>query len=102
MTSIVAKLYVLSATLLLQFSKPSANVLPASAMQSREMHANDQRFVIQALKLEHDLALELLGERNERVDSLEDDIQEMKHIFHTQLSSLVDEINTLRGSRPVL
>ena len=51
---------------------------------------------LQELKRRHDMALELLGERNERVEVLEDDVREMKHIFHTQLSSLVDELNAHR------
>ena len=53
---------------------------------------------MQALKAQHDLALELLGERNERVDNLEDDIEEMKQIFHTQLSSLIDELNLMKNT----
>ena len=51
---------------------------------------------LQELKRRHDMALELLGERNERVEAVEDDVREMKHIFHTQLSSLVDELNAHR------
>ena len=50
----------------------------------------------QTLQARHDMALELLGERNERVEALEDDIREMKHIFHSQLSALVDELNALK------
>ncbi len=30
----------------------------------------------------YDTVLELLGERNEKVDQLEEDIAEMKQIFH--------------------
>lgn len=51
---------------------------------------------VQRLQAHHDMALELLGERNERVEALEDDIREMKHIFHSQLSMLVDELNLLK------
>lgn len=51
-----------------------------------------QAFQDQEAKLH--MALELLGERNERIDQLEDDIRDMKHIFHTQLSSLVDQLAT--------
>lgn len=39
------------------------------------------------------MALELLGERNEYVDKLEDDIQEMKEIFHGQLSIMADQLS---------
>lgn len=38
-------------------------------------------------------ALELLGERNERVDQLEEDIVEMKQIFHEQISMMADQLN---------
>ena len=38
------------------------------------------------------MALELLGERNEYVDKLEDDIREMKSIFHGQLSLMADQL----------
>ena len=39
------------------------------------------------------MALELLGERNERVDQLEDDILEMKGIFHAQLELMADQLS---------
>ena len=39
------------------------------------------------------MALELLGERNEYVDKLEDDIREIKSIFHTQLSLMADQLS---------
>lgn len=54
---------------------------------------------LQGLRARHDMALELLGERNERVEVLEEDVREMKHIFHTQLSNLVDELNALKDKR---
>ena len=44
------------------------------------------------------MALELLGERNERIDQLEDDILDMKQIFHTQLSALVDQLACVHKS----
>ena len=40
----------------------------------------------------YEMALELLGERNERIDQLEDDIRDMKHIFHMQLEGLVEQL----------
>ena len=40
----------------------------------------------------YEMALELLGERNERIDQLEDDIRDMKHIFHVQLEGLVEQL----------
>lgn len=55
-------------------------------------------WVMQLLEARHNVALEILGERNERVETLEDDVREMKHIFHSQLSALVDELNSLRAA----
>ena len=40
----------------------------------------------------YDTALELLGERNEWVDQLEEDIVEMKHIFHEHTSVMADQL----------
>ena len=42
------------------------------------------------------MALELLGERNEHADKLEEDIREMKHIFHSQLSLMADQLSTAK------
>ena len=47
---------------------------------------------LQEQEARYEMALELLGERNETIDQLEDDIRDMKHIFHSQLSSLVDQL----------
>lgn len=33
------------------------------------------------------------GERNERIEQLEEDISDMKHIFHQQLEVCVDQLN---------
>lgn len=44
------------------------------------------------------MALELLGERNEVVESLEMDVQEMRDIFHSQLQEAVDQLNALRAT----
>ena len=46
----------------------------------------------QELQKRYEMALELLGERNEHVDKLEDDIREMKGIFHNQLSLMADQL----------
>lgn len=55
----------------------------------------------QALRQRHGQALEVIGACDEKIRTLEDDISDMKHIFHTQLSSLVDEVNSLRiGAQP--
>jgi hypothetical protein len=47
---------------------------------------------MQELQKRYEMALELLGERNEHVDKLEDDIREMKDIFHDQLSLMADQL----------
>ena len=49
--------------------------------------------VLQEWEAKYDMALELLGERNERVDQLEDDIREMKGIFHAQLGLMADQLS---------
>lgn len=36
---------------------------------------------------QHSLLLEVLGERNEHVEQLEEDIRDMKRIFHEQVYS---------------
>ncbi|DBA77123.1 hypothetical protein WJX77_012006 [Trebouxia sp. C0004] len=49
-----------------------------------QMQEQDQRY---------NTALELLGERNEKVDQLEEDITEMKQIFHEQISVMANQLN---------
>ena len=39
-----------------------------------------------------DICLELIGERNERIEELEDNIAEMKGIFRAQLSLAADQL----------
>ena len=43
-----------------------------------------------------ELALELLGERNEAVEQLQEDIADMKGIFHAQLSLMADQLGEAR------
>lgn len=52
----------------------------------------------QECQARYDMALELLGERNELVDKLEDDIREMKEIFHGQLSLMADQLSHARSA----
>ena len=52
----------------------------------------------QELEKRYEMALELLGERNEHVDKLEDDIREMKDIFHSQLSLMADQLSLAKGA----
>ena len=53
---------------------------------------------LQELEKRYEMALELLGERNEHVDKLEDDIREMKEIFHSQLSLMADQLSMAMSS----
>ena len=53
---------------------------------------------LQELEKRYEMALELLGERNEHVDKLEDDIREMKEIFHNQLSLMADQLSMVQQS----
>ena len=39
----------------------------------------------------------LIGERNERVAQLEDDLAEVKRIFRDQVAVMVEQINTAKG-----
>ena len=39
-----------------------------------------------------DTAMVLVGEGEERVEQLEDDIREMKKIFHDQISTMADQL----------
>jgi len=55
---------------------------------------------LQEQEQRHDTALELLGERNERVDQLEADIAEMKQIFHEQISMMADQLNAISKPPP--
>ncbi|KAL4518019.1 hypothetical protein Ndes2526A_g02383 [Nannochloris sp. 'desiccata'] len=44
-----------------------------------------------------DIALEVLGEKNERVEVLEEDIRDMKAIFHEQLAVAADQLADARA-----
>jgi hypothetical protein len=46
----------------------------------------------QELERKVDVALELLGERNERIEQLEDDIVDMKRIFREQLEECAQQL----------
>ncbi len=46
----------------------------------------------QELEAQQEIALELLGERNERVETLEDDMHEMKRIFQQELENAVGQL----------
>lgn len=45
-----------------------------------------------------DLSLEIIGERNEKVDELEADIADMKAIFREQLEVAVEQLAEARAS----
>ncbi len=40
------------------------------------------------------------GERNERVEQLEEDIEDMRRIFHEQLEVCVDQLQRARQETP--
>jgi hypothetical protein len=46
-----------------------------------------------------DVALEVLGEKNERVEALEEDIRDMKAIFHEQLALVADQLAAARAQQ---
>ncbi|MEW5302309.1 MAG: hypothetical protein WDW36_005109 [Sanguina aurantia] len=51
-----------------------------------------------ALRAKVDVALELLGERNERIEAMEEDISDMRAIFHSQLEVCVGQLNSLMST----
>eukprot|EP01096_Ripella_sp_DP13-Kostka_P007544 TRINITY_DN2756_c0_g2_i1.p1 TRINITY_DN2756_c0_g2~~TRINITY_DN2756_c0_g2_i1.p1 ORF type:complete len:462 (+),score=209.88 TRINITY_DN2756_c0_g2_i1:419-1804(+) len=53
----------------------------------------------EVLKARHDTLLELMGERDEKVEELKADIEDMRQLYRTQIDSLVTEIETLRRAR---
>ncbi|GAX84327.1 hypothetical protein CEUSTIGMA_g11749.t1 [Chlamydomonas eustigma] len=77
----------------------AAEQLYAAIQKADQISADAKATVQLRQQLEHmskrvDVALELLGERNERVEQLEGDIAEMKKIFHHQLELVVDQLAT--------
>ncbi len=48
------------------------------------------------LRARHEKLLELMGERDEQVEELKADIQDMRQLYRTQIDSLVNEIEALR------
>lgn len=67
-----------------------AEAAERSAAQSRQLEEQ-----MQEQHQRYDTALELLGEKNEKVDQLEEDITEMKHIFHEQISLMANQLNAI-------
>ena len=43
------------------------------------------------------VAMVLLGERNERIEELEEDVREVKGLFKNQVVVMVDQINEAKG-----
>ena len=43
------------------------------------------------------VAMVLLGERNERIEELEDDVREVKDLFRNQVVVMADQINEAKG-----
>lgn len=46
--------------------------------------------------LQLDVAVEIIGERSLRIEELEDDIADMKAIFHAQLEEAVQQLAAVR------
>ncbi|DBA80110.1 TPA: TATA element modulatory factor 1, variant 2 [Trebouxia sp. C0005] len=65
-----------------------AEAAERSAAQSRQLEEQ-----MQEQHQRYNTALELLGEKNEKVDQLEEDIAEMKQIFHEQISVMANQLN---------
>ena len=76
-------------------TKCKANILKPFAKLLSHVCALWRMLIIQ--DRHYRMTVAKLSFNHERVESLEDDIQEMKHIFHTQLSNLVDELNHIRS-----
>ncbi|KAK9807806.1 hypothetical protein WJX72_009986 [[Myrmecia] bisecta] len=68
----------------------------ADAVQQEAQRCRELEAAVQAAAAKCAMALELLGERNERVEQLEEDIRDMKAIFHEQLSFMTDQLNALK------
>jgi chromosome segregation ATPase len=68
------------------------------ALQRELGSAEGARQQRQELERRVDVALELLGERNERIEQLEDDIAEMKGIFREQLEECAQQLAAALGA----
>ncbi|GFH06581.1 TMF_TATA_bd domain-containing protein, partial [Haematococcus lacustris] len=64
-----------------------------AGMQAEVAGARQLQKALAQVQTRCDVALELLGERNERIEQLEDDIADMRSIFHSQLELVVDQLN---------
>ena len=63
------------------------------ALMRRHTQAHDQAIQeLKALQAKHSTALELLGERNERVDELEQDLAEARTIYRSQILMLCPQM----------
>ena len=63
------------------------------ALTRRAAQAHDRAVEeLKALQTKHATALELLGERNERVDELEQDLTEARTIYRSQILMLCPQI----------
>jgi hypothetical protein len=56
---------------------------------------NDAMRELQDIKVRHQAALEILGEKTELVEELKQDILDMKEAYKTQIQDLVAKINSL-------
>lgn len=56
------------------------------------LDVHHDRVHTQELEAQQEIALELLGERNERVEELVEDMEEMKRIFHQELDNAMGQL----------
>lgn len=54
---------------------------------------------LRALQTRYEAALELLGERTERVDELQQDIVDMKALYKAQITELCAQVEAARALR---
>jgi hypothetical protein len=82
-----------------EHARDAANAALLAAVERAEAGEAATRRVVQLeravgeLRTRLGLSLELLGERNERIEQLEDDVSEMKRIFHQQLDVAATQLH---------
>mmetsp|Transcript_18990 Transcript_18990/g.52955 ORF Transcript_18990/g.52955 Transcript_18990/m.52955 type:complete len:620 (+) Transcript_18990:307-2166(+) len=69
-----------------------ADAAEADANSARQLKEEKE-----VLQRKMDICLEILGERNERIEQLQDDIVDMKRIFHEQLNVCVEQLAATRS-----
>ena len=78
-------------------SEVSSALERAQAAETAAREANSMKDQIAELQGQQTAAFLLIGERNERVAQLEDDLAEVKRIFRDQVAVMVEQINAAKG-----